>query len=57
MLSERIDDLTGEAEIVPSCCFRNILRKDADNATTNDSTGVELGRCKPLNGFAASCEN
>jgi hypothetical protein len=52
MLSERASDLTGEAKIVPSCCFRNILRENADNVATNDSAGVELGRCKPLNGFA-----
>src|ERR1022692_2900356 len=40
------------AKIVPSYCFRNIFSKNAENAAKNDCTGVELGRCKTLNGFA-----
>ena len=30
----------------------NVFRKNAENAPTNDSTGVELDGCQPLNGLA-----
>ena len=36
----------------PVVLLSEISGKNADNAATNDSTGVELGRCRPLNGFA-----
>jgi hypothetical protein len=32
--------------------LRNIFRKNAENAAPKDSRGVELGRCKTLNGFS-----
>jgi hypothetical protein len=50
--AERLGNLTRETKIVPSHCFGNILRKKAQNTATNDSTGVELSRCKTLNDFA-----
>ena len=42
----------GASLIVSLYCSRNIFRKNGQNAATNNSAGVELGRRKTFNGIA-----
>ena len=41
--AQLLGDLRRDAKIETPHCFRNILRKNAENTATNDTTGVKLG--------------